>query len=197
MSAIEFVGFVISFIAMIVLFFRRTLEKRRYRANPELYEQMEKRKEERLKEFLRGLDVQHDGHADEEEEEEEDDEGYIAPPPPVRTVAKQAPYRPAAINTPQRRMQDGSQFRAPIEQLRKHAPIEKHQQPTSIGDSYKDRFSAGSVGSTDLLRDLHTDAYALNVSKENNRVSNILARLETPKDMIILHEVIGPPKALR
>lgn len=198
MSAIEFVGFVISFIAMIVLFFKQAIEKKRRQQNPELYEAIQHNKQKRLKEFLQALDVQHERSSAEDDDDDEwdddDEESLAAPPPPVKLIQAQA-SKP--LPKPQRSVYDGYRAQTKIEQLKSLPTIEKRPLPTNIGDSYKNRFVAGSIGDADLHRDVHQDPYALSAGLSNARVLGILNRLESAKDMVVLHEVIGPPKALR
>lgn len=197
MTLIEFIGFVISFIAMIVLFFRQAIEKRRRQQDPEKYDAIENRREQRLREFYKALDVPRDDDEEDEEDFDDDEDEYIAPPP-VHVVPKpKDAYAPAAFARPQRSVKDGYQFRTKIEQLKGQSDIEKRRLATSIGDSYNNRFDTDNIVSPDLQKDLHHDAYALKVGGEGSRVNDIVGRLNSPADMVILHEIIGPPKAMR
>lgn len=195
MSLIEFIGFVISFIAMLVLFFRRRIELNQQKKNPELYEEMQRRREVRMKEFLNALDVQED-RTSHEEEEEDDEEEYEPQPIPKR----QPPKAIVPYISPQP-VRENYQFRTAIEQYKHQTAIEKRQLPTSLGESYKNRFDKQI--DEDIHRDIHADAYSYDDAyslvrkKEQNRIVHIIGQLNSPKDMVLLQEVIGPPKALR
>lgn len=198
MSVIEFIGFVISFIAMIVLFFRRTLDRRRQAQDPALYAEMEKRREVRLKEFLSTLDVQHEPHRPNEDDEEEDDDEDEYVPPQARVAPKRPhSYTPIALNRPQQLPRDTFLLRPSTEKNRTQTSFEKHIQHSSIEDSYRNRFLDTPAETAAKNVDIHQDAYALKKTNQQNRVNAIVGRLESPQDLIILQEVIGPPKALR
>ena len=84
MEFIEFLGFIITMIAMVFLLARRAREEKRRRANPEAYEQEESEKEEELRDFLRSLDPNLELYPPK-------------PPPPPPKVAPPPPPTPKPV----------------------------------------------------------------------------------------------------
>lgn len=202
MNLIEFIGFVISLVAMTILFFSRMIEKKRRALNPKLYDEMEQRKEQKLKEFMRSLHVQHDNgfdDDDDDEDDDEDDEGgeddYVRLPPRIASQQTKSRFlRPViAARTP---AADG-----PVSHPAKYEPqkiessYEKWRLNSSIKDSYQDRFLKQPGGDALHEKSLHLDPYALKKESSGNRILRLIAGLDSPKDMIVLQAVIGPPKA--
>jgi hypothetical protein len=74
MSVVEFIGFIASFLVMLVLLARRRIEERRMRNNPELHAEQEKRRET-LDRFLKGL-------------EGDMNDGWNPSPPPINKQPK-------------------------------------------------------------------------------------------------------------
>jgi len=164
---IEFLGFIISLAAMIVLFLRKVFEERRRAKNPEEYHREQDEKERRLREFLSGL--QDDMHKtkdfrkvrEDEEEEDEEDEW------------KEKKYIPPVVPTPPKQV-----FKPKYEYK-----AEKLSQ-TKQSEHY-------------YLHRSH-DAYDLAEMDVNpSRASEVVSRLGSKKDMVILHELLSPPKSLR
>jgi hypothetical protein len=198
MSLIEFIGFIISFLAMIVLFFRRAIEKRRSDQDPEYYEKMEQQKEVRMREFLRSLNIQHeeDDREEYEEVDDEDDE-LVFHEEAVRQPSRKENYSPMALSKPRRTVHDEFQFKSKIEQYRPQTAIERRTMETNIEKRYlEDPFSMPVV-SHDMAYDADVDPYAIVRQSQKNRLAQMIDRLESPQEMVILHELIGPPKALR
>lgn len=77
MNLIEFIGFIITMVAMTFLILRRVWEDRRRRAHPEEYSNKKEQQEATLKQFLKSLDIDMD-----EEDEEGEIERHIPPKPP-------------------------------------------------------------------------------------------------------------------
>lgn len=197
MSIVELIGFVISFFAMAVLFFRKKIEQKRQAQNPEFYKEMEERRESGLREMLRALDVQYEKDEDERDEEEEDEEDEVDFPIPIKRTDQKEAVKQASYyqKTAKRKVPDKYEYSSKIEQYRLQSKIENRSIQTSIGDSYKNRFDEPVV-SLDMENKGEANPYALEKKETENRVARIFGVLESKKDMIIIQEVIGPPKAL-
>ena len=195
MSLIEFIGFIISFIAMIVLFFRRTIERRRQAQNPEYYEQLEQRKEANLREMLRALDVQYEPRNEEDEDEEEEDD---LPSSSYSTGQPATPYS-LDLKKPRRSVRDEFQYRSKMESYKPQTVLEKRRLQTNIEERYKSLPFGAHIVSSDMEEEMegHSNPYSLQKVARKNRINQVLAGLDSKKDIILMQEVIGPPKALR
>lgn len=80
MTFIEFIGFIVTILALFFLLIRKSWEERKRRENPEIYEEEEKDREKALREFLRSLNV-----------EVEETETELEEPPPPEPIAPPSP----------------------------------------------------------------------------------------------------------
>ena len=123
MTFIEFIGFIITMIALFFLMMKRAWEERYRREHPEEFEEEEAERKQALREFLQELDI------DIEDLREEEPEPEPPPPPPTTPVAEEAPPPPIL----------------PAFQLRKRRP--KGYRIKKPGDSRGNpRKSAGDLG---------------------------------------------------
>lgn len=158
MNFIEFLGFVISFAALIFLFFKRFLEDRQKRLNPEEYARREAIQQENLQRFLRSIQMDPSAEKTQQqevEEEEEDEEKYLPPPKP--------------------------------KQERKYRPVPTPPSPTT------------QQGFSSFSHDLKpADQYEVSrQSYRSNPALKVLKGLHSPKDMLIIKEIFGPPLSMR
>ena len=89
MSFVDFIGFIITFGALIVLFARKAREERRRREDPEGYAREQKRKQEELEKFYKDvLEERSKTKRPTIEDEEQEDEIVVlkVPPPPPAPV---------------------------------------------------------------------------------------------------------------
>lgn len=199
MNLIEFIGFVISLIAMFILFFSRSIEKRRQRTNPQLYEAMESRKKETLKQFLEALDVQHDDAFDDEDDEGDEDEvlASIRLQPHPETVREKAPlYSSVAALRPGKREEQNFLFRSKTDEYKLETAIDKQRLNASLEEKYTPGFLKSRQTDAWAKETGEPDPYALRQDSEASRATRALERTGSLQDVVILREILGPPKAL-
>jgi len=182
-NLIEFIGFIITILAMFVILIRRSMEERRRRQNPELYEQEEEDREKALKEFLRTMNLEVDEIPGEEERPP-------PPPPPPKKPPEPKPTRPRRL------VRDAYELESSLDDYERTSGIESHIRETEVG---KTEF--GQIGhdvtTGDLFMQPSLGAYDIIAGVEGTRASHILSRLDDPTDMIVYHEIIGKPRALQ
>lgn len=83
MNFIEFIGFIITLVAMVAIVFKKTMEERARKNNPEIYQEEEDQRRQNLKQMLKSLNLD----LEEEEDEEEEVERGLPPPPPMAKMA--------------------------------------------------------------------------------------------------------------
>lgn len=179
MDLIEFIGFVISILALLVIATRRASEERRRRRDPEAYEKEQEERRKALRQSLREMHIDLD---DEEEEEGNDEflqeEKRNLPPPLPKPITK-------------RTLKDSYQL---------DARLEKYQPKTTI----EDRHLISNIENRDnkiyevVSADLHLDeSYQLEQSNPLSIGGKVLKTLPSMKEMIILNEILNRPLALR
>ena len=181
MSFVEFIGFVISLVAMIFLVTKHFWEERKKRLNPEEYEKREKQQEENLRRFLKSIDV----NVEDEEE--------FSPPPVPKIRTHSAP--PLTQQQQQIKLRDQQRVAA--------APLKKS--PTVNPGNYgvetatdKKRNLAASQTSYALHPDLKlADSYEVIRVEKISPTNGVLSRLQSPKDMLIIKEIFDKPLSMR
>jgi hypothetical protein len=90
MSIDELIGFVVTMVALGVLYYKNKQEAKHRREHPEEFEEKERKKQRDLKQLFKEM------HIELEEEEEEEEEDYVPlppPPPPQAPIKKIAPVK--------------------------------------------------------------------------------------------------------
>lgn len=163
----NFIEFV-GFIAMLLFMLSSFGKSKRRKQNPEEYEAEEGEKTRQLREFLQGVNGE-----------------FLNKPTPLHLPLPPKPKVPKATNkssfTP--KVQPNEKIAKGKNDLHKgaYAPVMKEFLHPVEQDAY--------APST-------KDAYAFE-KKKKSRAFGLLQRLRSPKEMVLWHEIIGPPKALR
>ena len=118
MSVVEFIGFVVSIIAMFFLIIKRVYDEIYRRRNPEKYEEEEELKDQRLKEFMRTMHI-------------EDDEEERMPLP--RNALKPLTLPPP---TPKQIVKSKKAFKNPMESYKRETAVEKRKLESSNESRY-------------------------------------------------------------
>jgi len=180
---IEFIGFIITIVAMFVILIRRSMEERRRRQNPELYEQEEEDREKALRDFLRTMNLEVEEFPGEEEKP--------LPPPPPKT--KPLPPKPSRTR---RLVRDAYELESPLDEYERTQGVESRRLETEVGQT-----EFGEIGQDIVTGDLFMQpslgAYEIREGGEGSRVTKMLGQLSSPIDMIVYHEIIGKPRALQ
>lgn len=186
---------------LIFLSYRKAQEERRRRNNPEEYAREQHDKEERLNKFIRDLhgDMEEDERDEEDEyeeyedEEEEEEVRHVPPPPPqpvqqaaARNVLTQPQVKPLE------NAGDNFGFKPQLEEYKINTRIEQRK----LGSKLDYRYESDKEKSA-----YHTpydkNAYDVITTKNVSRVRELLKRVPSKKDMVVLHEIIGLPKGLK
>lgn len=179
MNLIEFLAFIVSFGFFIFLIFKRAFENWKGRRHPSHDREEERDDGRRLKQFLKSLDEDMDA-LDEEEEEEEEEKKFVPMKKPQMPPLKPAyapPRTSSAPSTP-----PSITF---ITKVEKQAPMD-------------DRFAGKQVVSSHYTPLSHHDPYSLSQMKNGtSRAYNLLRKLPSKQEMVILHEIIDRPKSLK
>ncbi len=192
MDIVQFIGFLISVLAIMVIMGRKSRNERQRRQHPEQYMEKERKQKELLKQVMHdlGMDVEK-----EEEEEEEVEElhpaikkrvAYAPPPGPdfskMQTKAK--PHIP---------FEDKYAFKDRFDDYHTETAIEKRRFKTAIEE--RNKFSGEKIVSPEYRHG--PDAYTIRKRDEVARGTRVIGSLHSRKEMVILHEIIDKPKALK
>jgi len=182
-NLIEFIGFIITIIAMFVILFRRAMDEKRRRENPELFQKEEENKEQALREFLQAMNI-------EVEETEVYEEPAPPPSPPEKKLARKKPARPKRL------VRDAYELDSRIEDYEKTKGVESRTLETEVGDT-EFRELGQDIVSGDLFLQPSLGAYEIDLEKKKSRASQLLAELKCPSDMVIYREILGKPRGLQ
>lgn len=185
----QYIGFIISFLALAFLLFQRIREERYRRNHPQEYEAAKRKKEEQMKAFLRSLEVG-EGAAP---------SSQPLPKPLAPLLAKKkkeipppAAHLSAAAVQSRRVVDDDFRFQPTLEGRHQKTAIEERTFKTKIEDRYKDPFGDHIV-SIDLRQKGHPDSYQVISKQTSSPVSRLIKGLPSQKEMVILYEVFGRP----
>lgn len=185
MNIIELIGFLIAFIAMFMLLFRKAKEDRRRREHPEEYRKEIEEQEKAIREFMKSIGQEVEFEEGEEAFIEEEPVAAPAPPPP--------PRKP---ETSHRRVRENYKLETAIEDYRKKTAIEKRKFQPEITESLFEDLGADIV-SEELTSESLQRAYEIREEGKALRTNKVLNELRSPRDMVIIHEIFGKPKGIR
>ena len=164
---IEFITFTVTMLLLFFLFMRRAWEERHRREHPEEFAEEQTEQKEALRELLESLEIGLEGEKPPPPPPSPKEAETPPPSPPIRPVIKPAPL-PA---------------------LKKHKLRAKFQEP--FVDPYKKlEIKIGR------LEEIQKDAFKIG-EEEHSRILKSFKGLKSPKEMIILREILEPPIALR
>lgn len=171
MSLVEFIGFIISFLAMIFLFFKNMKEAQSSKELP----QDDGEENDPLKEFLKTFE------GGEKVEKSYPTKQIVAPPiqvAPVRTKRKEGTF--SSLDT--------YKLETQVEKRKLKTAIETRKMKTNI----EDRSISLGVHGRSLLMDktMQTEGIARKVS----RAEGVLKQIPSNSEMVILHAIWDKPK---
>lgn len=175
MSPVEFIGFLISFLALIFLFFKN---KREINANRELHEEEEMGEDDPLKEFLKTLDHQ--------------EEAYPSAPPEKRYIPP--PKEPKRRNIPEGSFSslDTHRLETNVEKRKLTTNIEARKLKTNI----ENRSIGLGIRNRSVLLDKSMKAEEFRALPKESRSAGQLGNLDSLRQMVIYHEIWDKPKGL-
>lgn len=185
MTFTEFIGFIVTMVFLTILFFKRLFEKRKQSLEPESYDREEEDQRKNLKEFLRSLE----GDMQEDEKRAHTQQPKRVQPPPPPVVQKKE------IRPPRQPASERFQFKGKLEGRRPESAIEKRGFKTNIEDRFYESFDERLLSSD--FRSSSTTAYELVHLSKTPRIKNLVRGLPSLKSMIVLKEIMGPPKGMQ
>ncbi len=183
MTLIEFVGFIITMILVIYLSSKRAIQERKQKLDPN-YDGDEE--VDNIHEMARLLNLS----PEDEQALEQELRGESAPPPnPVQQRVK-----PPKKKRVSRTLSDKYALHTNIENFKPRSKVAERKYDTKIEHRYeKPRESIINEG---LRTAPEVDPYAL-LHKKKARINKLLYSLDSKNDMIVIHELLGRPKALK
>ncbi len=175
----DFIGFFIVLIAFFLSSVLQRRDKKRRKEHPEEYEGEEGEQAEVLKELLRSLDI--------------GVEEQTPPSPPKKPKTKpKPPPRPTVVKAAKTKRRVGDQFAF-------ETNIENRYQESSIKERHLDLAIDEHTGEShfsDRYEDVpHADIWKRGKRKGASRANRLLNEVSSLQDVIVLGEIIGPPKA--
>ncbi len=183
MNLIELIGFVVSLVALGIIAISRSIEERRRRRDPEAYEREQEQKRQELKKVLRQMHIEdeEDAYYVQDNEEDQDEEIYTPPPRKIAQMKASPSYVPP-IKAKEPSIA-AYHLKSGIEERQLVSTFEKEEKK-----AFKDVFS----------QDMQiNDAYEIRVVSDISTGSKVLKSIPSMKEMVILHEILDRPKALK
>lgn len=157
----------ITFIAA-MLFLLVSSRRKRERDNPEEVEAEEQEEAERLREFLNDVNMGSN----------------------EVSTKKPLPHYQKSANSDRFNEQRKFQKPKPVKTIK-----------TGVNEKpFQKTYSKADYDFEDKHREFESkerDAYVIGKKQENQRAKNLFANLKNPQDLILLREILGPPKALK
>lgn len=176
----EIIGFLIAVAALIYMFIKRAQDARRRSENKE--EDEEHGHEDRLKDFLKSLEIDMD--------ESED----FRPPPKVSKPKPVPVYReePRIIEK-KKPLHEDFKFRSDLEDFQMKTNIEERKLKVNIKNRYEANYGDHLVRPEFRGEKMpHLIGY-----KKASRIKNLIRDLPSKKDLILLHEILEKPKGFK
>ena len=207
MDIVQVIGFLISLLVLFFFMVKSIREERYRRQHPEEYRKEKEEQTKKLKEFLRSLEV--------DMEDQDQFKAPAKPAPPVlparskqkkgsaQTKNEAVGSKPKSDDT-RTSIADWSlktnieerQLKTNIEDRQLKTNIEDHQFKTTIETRYHDPFGQRVVP-LDVRKQAAAPSYHVIGREGDARGKKLLSSLKSPKQMVILHEIIGKPKAFQ
>ena len=200
MTIDQIIGFLISMFFLVVIVLKKAFENRQRHTNPQKYEEDKRRKEETLQEFLKSLkqDMKHaDTDKDEEDEDEEDIPVRAPPPKPQPVVRPQERFQPKLEGFKRQTAIEQRRLQTSIDARKLKTNVEDKQFVSSLDNRYKDKAYDVQKLSEDARVLKQDTAYEVKERDETSPAYKIIKRLRSPKELVILYEIMGKPKGLQ
>lgn len=194
MEFFQIVGVFIVLLALVIPFLQKILRFRHLKKHPEEAFREDEENEENLdyNQFLKRIGV--------EEEDEEDEEPVPVkrppPVPPMRNQPKRTPFSYDEEGSNERfvsrRTLDGFKFRSNLEEVQPISKIESRNFQPGLKTTI-----APDILSPDLeVKSSEIKTRSQQRSSAQN-VQQIIRRRTSGREMILMHEILSPPKSLR
>ncbi len=171
MTLPEFVGFIIMVLVLVYSSIKRVMEEKRRQEHPEEYAEEKRKKEEAFKEFIKSMQI------------EVEEESLIKTPPPP-PILKRAP--PKRVARPKKAGHESFGFESNIEKRGDITQMDERHIHSSIEDL------EGKSLVSSRLSAMQDTAHAGRL-EGSSKAAKLLNKLPSQKDMVVLHEVFGPP----
>lgn len=182
MTFVEFVGFVLSLVVVVVLVAKRFIEDRKQRLKPEEYAKLKKRQEKNLQQFLRSISG--DLRSDDLGSDEVDD-ASLSELPPRRIKPQQkpkAPSRPPFARLPE---------------VQKSFSPQKESYTSETASDKKRNLAASEAAAPVHPTFKPADSYEVIRTEKISPGIRLIQSLKSPQDMLVIKEIFDKPLALR
>lgn len=184
MSFVEIIGFIISFLALIYLFFKQQSIARYRQEHPEAFKEEEIAEEDPLTELMKAI----------EKETKAREAARHLPPPPPKVIQKPKPLKPPPLAA----SLNDYHLESQIERRRVESQVEKRKLKSSL----ENRTLKSTLSQKLEEKGVHTipSSHHYGIEEgftEPSRAEIALRRLTHRRDLIIYQEIIDKPKSLR
>lgn len=181
MDISDIIGFFITLAAIFYMFFKRAKDLR----NPSNADDMdeEQQQADKLKDFLKSLEI----------DMEESHDFKPPPKPQITKVAAKPLVREMSKPTPIYKKEEKGSFKSDLDDYQTKTNIDDRRLKINI----KNRFE-GNYGEHLISKEYRGEKVQKLVgNRKSSRVKNIIRSLPSKKDMVILTEVLNPPKGFK
>ncbi len=201
MDVIQFIGFVITMLALIFLTIKRTREERRRKTHPEEFKGEKEKEEQEYRDLLRSLDLPIPPELDIETKKSPPN-SLPRPPPASSSAGWRAPE-------PKRMVQPSFKYQANLDARHQKTRIEQRNYQSRIDTRHSFKQTVVSKAlqpeaattaynvATKNVYNVETDAYAFHEDHTVPRAQAMVAGLNRPLEMILFYEMIKKPKAFQ
>lgn len=185
MNFSDLINFLIAILVMTYLYFKR---KNAAPKEEGVEEGTESDREKALRDFLHSLE----GDMIEGEEQPPPKPVHRAPPPaPLKQEVRQE------VKKPHRTLHDAYSLKTKLETFQPKTAVEERQLNLKVTQEQFDAFGNQLFDVNEELVNRTEDSYKLVQEKTQTRLQKIVQGLPSKREMIVLQEIMGPPKALR
>lgn len=182
----QFIGFLITMAAMLLMFGRK---RKKIDTHPEENSAEESHPSDDLHELLKAMS----------KDVKKVQARELPQQPPFSASNKPAKAKKSPSQDPprvKRLVGDEFSFKSDLDHYRSKIDLEKPDLKTNLDDRYKDPYGDRIV-SIDLRERQSDSAYTVIRTGSISRVHDLLNRIPSKKEMVVMQEIMGPPKALR
>jgi len=188
MTTVEFIAFTIAFLALVLSFFKRQYDAWQRRQHPERYRAQEEEREAALKNLLQSLGMEAEGEHPSKKKKK---------PPPAPVSKKQAHRRqPKPQSMTRRTVGREFDFESELEETKDVSTITGRRVDTRVGKKFQKGYGKQIV-SLDMRRGEQDDAYRIVTHRPPSRAKALIQGPRSLRDVVIMREILGPPKSLQ
>jgi outer membrane biosynthesis protein TonB len=194
----DYLGFFIAVGALVFMYFKKKRDARLRAEHPDLYATEEKKHDDDVKEFLRSMNIDVDSPKPKEKKTPAKIQAHISKPklkaqPSPQQLQQQVQQQKKLLTPTPKPVHKSYLTQSLSEAAAYNTDKAESDLKTQTDNSYDDSYGK-RVFSVDLSKS--GPAYDVIQKDQTSKVQSLLANLHSKKEMVIIQEIMGPPKGL-